>query len=143
VSVLINNKELLIDSINSSEEVNEFLKNKNISSSDFNLMHYSEDITKRRIYSNATQGDKPEKYTNFFNNYWLYSYEATPYSKLLSKLGFDARVFNFRRPSSWLSIMAEKPNMVMLLFSFFISIFITYLLHKMGVIRLIFRINTA
>ena len=142
-SVVINNQEFFVDSINSSEEVNGLLRNDNISSNDFNIMHYSDDILKRREFLRTSQSDKKVSHSEFFDMYGLYSYEATPYTKLITKLGFDMRVFNLQRPGRWISILAEKPNMIMLVLAFIASIVITYLLHKTGIIRIALRMITA
>ncbi len=133
VSVLLNGREFFIDSINSSEVVNNLLNKSSISSIDFDLLHYTDDISKRRKFVKSSQKSKSEQYVNFFNYYWLYSYEATPYSKLLTKIGFDVRVFNFQRPNHWISVMAEKPNLVMLLVTFLAAVFAMYLLYKLRV----------
>jgi hypothetical protein len=105
---------VFVDSINSEQEVNELLKNYDMSSNEFNLTRYSDNIVKRREFVKAgNSGIKPEGFRTFFNHYWLYSYEAIPYAKLLTKIGLDVRVFNFKRPNHWISSLAEKPNMLM------------------------------
>lgn len=139
VSVLIDENEFFVDSINSSAEVNKLLVNTDISTNDFNFLHYTDNLSKRREFVKSSHIDKPEEYVKFFNNYWLYSYEATPYSKLLIKVGFDMKVLNFDRPNHWLSLIAEKPNSVMLLVTFMASIVAMYLLLKFRIISTIFR----
>ena len=143
VSVLIDEHEFLVDSINSSEAANKLLINSDISSNDFNLLHYSNDISTRRKFVNVNRSNQAKEYVEFFDHYWLYSYEATPYSKLLTKIGIDVRVFNFDRPSRWLSIMAEKPNSVRFFVSFVTAICAMYLLHKSRIIKTILRIKAA
>ena len=143
VSVVIDGQEFFIDSINSSSETNELLRNTDISANDFNLMHYSDNIAKRREFKRTDQSGRPDAYIEFLNNYWLYSYEAVPYSKLLTTIGFDMRVFNLNRPYHFVSIMAEEPNMVMFLITLMISVFIVYLLHKLGIIRKVLRMVVA
>ena len=138
VSVVIDEQEFFLDSINSPAEVNELLRNNNISSNDFNLMHYSDNISTRREFVRTGQsGIGPEGLIKFFDRYWLYSYEATPYSKLLTKIGFDVRVFNFKRPNQWISILSEKPNKIMFLVTLivWVSALTMYLLHKIRIIR--------
>ena len=143
VSVLIDEHEFLVDSINSSEAANKLLINSDISSNDFNLLHYSNDISTRRKFVNVNRSNQAKENVEFFDHYWLYSYEATPYSKLLTKIGIDVRVFNFDRPSRWLSIMAEKPNSVRFFVSFVTAICAMYLLHKSRIIKAILRIKAA
>jgi hypothetical protein len=141
VSVLIDENEFFIDSINSSAEVNKLLVNTDISPNDFNFLHYTDKLSKRREFVKSNHIDQPKEYVNFFNNYWLYSYEATPYSKLLTKAGFDVKVLNFDRPNHWLSLIAEKPNSVMLFVTFMVSIVTMYLLLQFRIISTIFRRN--
>ena len=142
VSVVIDEQEFFLDSINSSAEVNELLRNNNISSNDFNLMHYSDSFTTRREFAKTGQSViGAEGLSQFFDSYWLYSYEATPYSKLLTRLGFDVRVFNFKRPNQWISILSEKPNMIMFLVTLIVSILTMYLLHRLKIIRKILRME--
>lgn len=143
VSVLINGHEFFIDSINSSKEVNRFLINNNISTNDFNLMHYTGNIASRRHFSKTNSRNKTEDYIKFFSHYWLYSYEAIPYTKLLTKIGLDVRVFNFHRPNRWISIMAERPNTIMCLVSFGASILLIVLLHKLRIVKAIMRMNSS
>jgi hypothetical protein len=147
VSVLIDEHEFFVDGLTTSHEVNKFLINSNISSNDFILLHYSDNVDKRREFDRrkefvlSNQTNKSEEYINFFNHYWLYSYEATPYTKLLTKIGIDVRVFNFNRPSHWLSVMAEEPNLVMFFVTFIASVFAMFLLHKLRIINTILRMK--
>ncbi len=141
-SIVINEHEFLVDSINSSVEFNELVKNTDISTTDYNIMHYSDNYTERQKFKNKATDKKPEGYAKFFDYYWLYSYETIPYSKLLTRLGLDVRVFNLKRPHSLLSNIAEKPNIVMFIISFIVSVLTIYLLHKLKIIRNIFRIGT-
>ena len=101
-------------------------------------MHYSDNISTRREFVRTGQsGIGPEGLIKFFDSYWLYSYEALPYSKLLTKIGFDVRVFNFKRPNQWISTLSEKPNKVMFLVTLivWVSVLTMYLLHKLEIIR--------
>lgn len=119
VSVKIGDREFLVDSINSDRKVNLFLRNNDISPSDFNLMHYSSNILTRRLFVNKKHKEHAAEV--FFDHYWLYSYEALPYTKLVTKLGMDVRVFNFDRPPLFISSMAEKPNTIMAILMFILS----------------------
>ncbi len=140
VSVVIDTQEFFIDSINSNSYITELLKSYDISSNDFNLMHYSDKLAKRREFTKKEyQGNIPEGYIDFFNYFWLYSYEAMPYTKLLTTIGVDCRMFNFGRPPSWISNLAEKPNTILLFITLATSIFATYLLHKLGIIQKILQ----
>jgi hypothetical protein len=140
VSIVINEKELLVDSINSTAEVNELLRKYDVSPSDFNLMHYDNNfgaISSKFIPIKDHQ-IKPE-FKNFLNHYWLYSYEAEPFSKILTKIGLDIRVFNFKRPTHIISILAERPNTVMFFITLFFAIFYIYILYQFKIIRYIIK----
>jgi hypothetical protein len=140
VSVVIDQQEFFLDSINSTAEVNDLLRERNLSSDDFNVSHYSDDITIRRQFTILDHSEIGQSGAfNFFDEYWLYSYEATPYLKLLTGMGFDIRVFNFKRPNHWISTLAERPNTIMSIVTFFVSVLMMYLLHKFGIIRRILR----
>ncbi len=69
-----------------------------------------------------------------FNRYKVYSYEAIPYTKILTKIGFDVRVFNFKRPPRVVSRLAEKPNMIMALISFVLAILAMLVVHRFKVV---------
>lgn len=139
VSVKIDGREFFLDSINSTPYVNDLLRYNDISSSDFDVLHYSDDISIRREFDEFRQANsKPKEFETFFDNYWLYSYESTPYSKLLTKMGFDARIFNFDRPSRWTSILAERPNMILLIVSSIGSVIAMSLLLGLGVLKKLF-----
>lgn len=80
VSVVIDDQEFFVDSINSSTEVTDVLRHDNIASNDFDLMHYSDDILERRAFAKADhESFISQAQIKFFNRYALYSYEATPY----------------------------------------------------------------
>lgn len=144
VSVDIGEKEFLVDSINSTPEVNALINSDNISSNDFNILHYSDDFLKRRQFEKTDHNRiTPERQRKFFDEYWLYSYEAIPYSKLLTRAGFDVRAFNFERPNSRLSDLAEKPNMIMFCISLVTSVFATFLFHKLKIIRTFLRMTAV
>lgn len=143
VSVVIDGQEFFVDSLNSSEATNDLLKKNIISSNDFFHMHNSDNIVKRREFVISDKSYSQEGYVKFFNYYWIYSYGAIPFSKLLTKIGFDVIVLNFNRPNKLVSVMAEQPNMVMFIVTFIASVFTMFLLHKLRVIRNILRMNTA
>ena len=117
VSVLDGDQEYLVDSINSSGKVSRLLEQRDISSADFNLLHYSDSLASRRAFVKSDSVGEPADYVDFFERYWLYSYEAAPYTKLITKMGADVRVFNFDRPPYLLSTFAEKPYSILSLFS--------------------------
>ena len=135
ISVVINGEEFLIDSINSPEEINNIINNYNISTADFKVIRYSDNVNERRKFEEAIKTKTKEEYAAFFNQFWLYSYEALPYAKLLSKLGINVRTFNFMRPHPWLSSLAEKPHLLTACFTFTLSLMLLYLIHKLGIIK--------
>jgi hypothetical protein len=45
--------------------------------------------------------------------YYLFSYEAVPWTKMLAKLGMNMRVFNLERPPHLISALAEQPFLIM------------------------------
>jgi len=129
VSVVINEKEFFVDTINSLPKINTLLREHNISASDFDLIHYTDNITDRRTLAEES-ADKKRDFSNELEYYWLYSYTATPYTKLLSKLGFDVRIFNFDRPSHLSSILAERPNSLMFILSLMGYLLFFYFLYQ-------------
>lgn len=123
VSVKIGEKEFFVDSINSLKAVNQSLRDNDVSAMNFNVLHYTDNLSKRRLF-------KSTESNNDFFDYWLYSYEALPYTKLITRMGLDVRIFNFQRPRLIFSSLAEKPNLIMALVSFLLSllvVLITYL----------------
>ena len=139
VSVMIGDKEYLVDSINSSEKANAYLNSHDISTADFNIMGYIGDIDTRNtvresLGGNKFQGDK------FFDRFKVYSYEALPFSKLLEKAGYKGRAFNFYRPPVTISMLAEKPNLARAVAAFAISLIIIFVLHFSGIAR---KLHTA
>jgi hypothetical protein len=112
VSVVIDGKEYLIDSINSSGDFNSFLRYNNVSCKDFGISQYSKRFVK------DSNGLKVHLATQSFS---IYSYEAVPVSKILSALGMGFRVFNLKRPSTTVSYFAES----------------VYLLHSVGLVFLL------
>ena len=137
-SVVIDNKEFFVDTINSLDEINTLLREHNISSDDFDVIHYTDDITDRREFAELSSVQKRD-FSKELEYYWLYSYTATPYTKLLSKLGFDVRVFNFDRPSKIASLLAERPNTVMFIVTLILYSLFVYFLHKFEFIKKFYR----
>lgn len=135
VSIRIQEKEFFVDSINSSPETTIFLKENDISTRDFNVMHYSSDVQTRRGFKIESI---KEEYKPFFTKYVLYSYEDIPYSKLATKLKFDIRVFNLDRPPVVISYLAEKPNLVMGILFFVLSLIIVPVLHAVGALKYLY-----
>jgi len=138
VSVVINEKEFFIDTINSLPKINTLLREHNISSDDFDVIHYTDNITDRRVFAEASQNRKRD-FSTELEYYWLYSYTATPYTKLLSKLGFDVRVFNFDRPSHFASVLAERPSSFMFIVTLIGYLILLYLLHRFTSIRNLYK----
>jgi hypothetical protein len=119
-SVLIDGREVLVDSINSTDRVNAFLGTYDISVRDFPVTHYAEDIVDRMEAGTELarqQRLQDPAYQAFFEKFRLFSYEAVPASKLMSAAGLDWRVFNLRRPSPFVSRLAERPRAILALAS--------------------------
>ncbi len=111
VSVSLDGREILVDSINAMPEVTQTLETHDLSTADFNVLSYNDNLAERRRMAGNLHG-YDEATIDFFTKYWLYSYEALPYAKLLTTVGLDVRAFNFDRPSLWVSSLAEKPHLV-------------------------------
>lgn len=124
VSVIVDGKEYLIDTLNSGEDFNSYLNGTCVSTADFNVMGHISDVDKRRMMKKklklASQGD-----SGIFGKYLFYSYDAIPFTKLFRAVGLNWRLINFRRPHQLISMVAEKPNLIMALVSFAISIVTT------------------
>lgn len=134
VSIKDGKDEYFIDSINSMEEVNTLLKQHDINATGFNLVSYIDDLaTRKDIAKKKKRESANEDVAFFFDKYWLYSYEATPYTKLLKKAGFDVRAFNFDRPGQFLSGLAEKPYMV----KFYAALFVSFAFLFFGALLLL------
>jgi hypothetical protein len=119
-SVLIDGREVFVDSINSTDRVNTFLGTHDISTRDFPVTHYAEDIVDRMEAGAELarqQRSQDPDYQAFFEKFRLFSYEAVPASKLVSVAGLDWRVFNLRRPSPFVSRLAERPRAILALVS--------------------------
>lgn len=116
VSVRLDGRERLVDSINTPEELNAFLARAAVSTEDFRLLHYTDDLLARLEFgrSLAARDTAPvdSARTAFFGYFRAYSYEALPVTKLLTRAGLDWRVFNLERPARGLSALAEKPRAI-------------------------------
>lgn len=116
VSVRIDGKERLIDSINTPDALHEYIERAALSTANFRVLHYTDDIVQRHAIG-AQLARRDTAATDslrdaFFRDYCLYSYEAVPLSKLLTKAGIDWRVLNLGRPPGWISSLAEKPRAI-------------------------------
>jgi hypothetical protein len=132
VSVRLGGREFLLDTVNSPEAVNHFLNDRDVSTADFMLLHYSDDIDIRRAFAAQTRvrTDPP-----FFSRFWIFSYEALPYSKLLTRARWDVRVFNFDRPPRMLSALSEKPNLLCAVGALLAAVLAMALWHASGLGR--------
>lgn len=138
VSLQLDDGEYLIDSINTPEYTNNYINSNQINSESFQIVKYSDDVTKRmedfRAFSdqnkNTVVSDNPNKTVEqrFYERFLYYSYEAIPYTKLAGALKLDTRVFNFDRPSIFFSSLAEKPYLIMVWFWIILSTSITLLI---------------
>lgn len=106
VSVEVDGKEIIVDSINYPKELNKIIRNKNSSMSEIDLIYYGQRFIKKE------QSEKTEFAIFFENNYATYSYEAIPYSKLISAFGMNMHIFNYDRPFSSLSYLAESVYLI-------------------------------
>jgi len=140
VSIVIENQEFFLDSINSLPHINTLLREHNISSDDFDVIHYTDDITDRRESAEVSEKKKRD-FSKELEYYWLYSYTATPYTKLLSKIGFDVRVFNFDRPNRISSILAERPSLLMFIVTLILYLGFIYFLHRFQFIRKLYKLK--
>jgi hypothetical protein len=117
VSIRLAEGELLVDSINTPAEMNAFLDRAGLSTQDFLLLHYTDDIESRHRFARELAardtGAVDSTRTAFFDRYRVYSYEALPLTKLLTRAGVDVRVFNLARPARWISSLAEKPRAIL------------------------------
>jgi len=134
VSVKEADREYFVDSINSMSQVNQFLKTKDINASEFHLLKYIDDLGQRKAAARSQDGTGREPDEEFFfNKYWLYSYEAQPFSKIFSKLGMDVRAFNLDRPNRLISSLAEKPYLI----NFALSLLVPILLIVLSLVMLL------
>ena len=116
VSIRVGGKERLVDSINTPDDMNAFIEREELSTANFPVLHYTDDIVARHalgaeLAARDTAGTDPVREA-FFREFCTYSYEALPFSKLLTKVGIDWRVLNLERPARWNSSLAEKPRAI-------------------------------
>jgi hypothetical protein len=116
VSIRVGGRERLVDSINTPDSLNAYLDRAALSTANFRVLHYTDDIVARhaigaQLATRDTAATDPER-DAFFSEYSLYSYEAIPLSKLLTRAGIDWRVLNRHRPPHWVSSLAEKPRAI-------------------------------
>jgi len=140
VSVVLNGEEFFVDTINSLPRINTLLREHNISSDDFDVIHYTDDITDRRESAEVSE-HKKRNFSKELEYYWLYSYTATPYTKLLTKIGFDVRVFNLDRPSRTFSVLAERPNLLMFIISSILYLLLVCFVHRFQFIKSLYKEN--
>jgi membrane protein implicated in regulation of membrane protease activity len=108
VSVIINGQEYFIDSVNSIDEINQYLRNNQVNASSFGLTDYR-DRSKKIVNQLDT--------TSVINRLFIaYSYESIPYTKLVSVAGLNMRILNFDRPSGFVGYLAESIYLVYSIF---------------------------
>jgi len=116
VSIRVGGKERLVDSINTPPELNAFLDRVALSTENFRVLHYTDDIVARHAQAaemSVRDTVEADPYRDeFFRQYCSYSYEAFPVTKLLTHAGIDWRVLNLSRPPRWVSSLAEKPRAI-------------------------------
>lgn len=108
-AVRLNDRNVLIDSINSHAETTRLLESERVTPKLFGQLQYA-DSTYNPAYDQAkrTASVSPDV-ALFKKRYWMYSYETLPLTKLLAKLGLESRVFIRDRPPRGLAILAERP----------------------------------
>jgi hypothetical protein len=131
VSVQLGDERFWIDTINSKDSLTSLLERENISEDNFKYLNYSDKISQRleKIEEHRAV-DETEAFQKNMGEYFLYSFESIPFTKLLAKMGMEKRVFNLRRPPHFISVLAEKPNMVMFWVTLLGSVIITLVLIK-------------
>lgn len=108
VSVIINGQEYFVDSVNSIDEINQYLRNNKVNASSFGLIDY-----KDRSKEIVSQLDTVSVINRLFI---AYSYESIPYTKLVSVAGLNMRILNFDRPANFVGYLAES---IYLIYSIF------------------------
>ena len=120
VSVEIDGESFLVDSINTRKWFNDFLNENSFSIGNFSIAQYSDSIESRSHLVEKLRLMKPsgEAESRIHQRFWVYSFDAIPLTKLLSKLGFRVQFFNLQRPIKQLSFLAERPNATMCFVTF-------------------------
>lgn len=128
VSLQVDGEEYYIDSINTPEDVNDYINSHQINADSFNIVKYSSDVTARmddlqdakarfRQFSSESSDDESVAVEHhFYDRFLFYSYQALPVTKLASVFNMDVRVFSFDRPGVLVSSLAEKPYQIMSVF---------------------------
>jgi hypothetical protein len=107
VSVMINGEEYFIDSVNSPDDVNDYLRHHQVNATSFGISDY-----KNRHHKMALSIDS----SSVINHRYLgYSFESIPYTKLTNTMGFNMRVLNFDRPGRWGGYVAESVFLIQFL----------------------------
>lgn len=107
ISVIINNKEVIIDSINYPESLHSILKKEDSNMSMVDLIYYNKRFTHKNYDINKTN------FALYFKKkYSTYAYEAIPFSKLINKLGFNMHIFNYERPNKYISYLVESTYLI-------------------------------
>ena len=118
VSVIIEGEEIFIDSINSKSKFNNLLTSQKINSSDFPVLPYIEDLAERRKRRKSLKEESIHTPIEqaFFDKFWVFSYEAIPFSKIAKLFRMEMKGINLKRPPSYISILAERPHTIMAIF---------------------------
>jgi len=124
VSVIIQDEEFIVDSINSPEGVNESLKRNIISLNNYNIIYSKKKNSEveQKLKADYNRNIRQED-ISAFKYYRFYSYESIPFTKLLRFLGFNVIVLNPIRTNKWVSALAEQPNKIMFIICILASIF--------------------
>ena len=138
VSVQQDGREYWVDTINTRPWSNHFLNTRAISRQKFSLINYGDPGRRQKAdlqrFKAAEAGYDAEQ-QRFYGRFWLYSYEALPLTKLLSKAGFEIRLFNHRRPPAFVSLLAEQPKLIMALVAAIAGLLAVGIAHLLGVSR--------
>jgi hypothetical protein len=131
VSVQLGDDRFWVDTINSKDSLTSLLEAENISEDNFRYLDYSDKISQRleKIEQHRIVDETTEFQKNM-GDYFLYSFESIPYTKLLAKIGISKRVFNLKRPPRFISVIAEKPNMIKFWVSLFAAVAFTLICVK-------------
>jgi hypothetical protein len=114
VSVELDEDSFWIDSINSRDSLTTLLEHESISAKNFDYLFYQDRIDQRLDKIEYFQSaEKSEAFKKNLSMYYLFSYEAVPWTKMLAKLGMNMRVFNLERPPRLISALAEQPFLIM------------------------------